>query len=142
MLPHRAILRTIRNPRATDVAAHHAPPEARATSYDLAIFDFDGTLADSFPVFLDAMDEAAARYGFRAIDRRELDLLRGYSAWQLMDHIDVAMWQVPMIAQFVRRLMAERTDAVALFPGVHEALEDLARRDVTLPIVSSSTEPT
>jgi phosphoglycolate phosphatase len=86
------------------------------------------------------MDEAAARYGFRAIDRRELDLLRGYSAWQLMEHIDVAMWQVPMIAQFVRRRMAERVDAVTLFPGVHEALEDLARRDVTLAIVSSSTE--
>lgn len=139
MLPHGAARRTIRDAarRSSLPSCHRRVP---ATPYDLAIFDFDGTLADSFPSFLTSLDEAAHRYGFRGIDRRELDTLRGCSAWELMEHIDVAMWQVPMITQFVRRRMAERIEAVALFAGVHEVLEDLAARDITIAVVSSSTE--
>jgi phosphoglycolate phosphatase len=108
--------------------------------YHLAIFDFDGTLADSFPCFLAALNEAAARYGFRGIDAAEVGQLRGYSSWQVMEHIDVAMWQVPMITQFVRKRMAERIETVTLFPRMHEALEDLAARDVTVAVVSSNSE--
>jgi phosphoglycolate phosphatase-like HAD superfamily hydrolase len=35
--------------------------------YKLAIFDFDGTLADSFPWFIGAVNDAAARFGFRGV---------------------------------------------------------------------------
>lgn len=106
--------------------------------YRLALFDFDGTLADSFPCFLRALNEAAARFGFQAVDARDLERLRGLSAWQVMEHIDVAMWQVPMITQFMRARMRDAIDSVSLFPGIHEVLEDLARRDVQLTIVSSN----
>ena len=108
--------------------------------YRLALFDFDGTLADSFPSFLAALDEAAARYGFRAVDTHDLARLRGYGAWQVMEHLDIATWQVPMITQFMRQRMAARLGAVALFPGIHEALEDLAARGVRIGIVSSNAE--
>ena len=108
--------------------------------YRLAIFDFDGTLADSFPAFLTGLDAAAARFGFRAIDDADLERVRSFTPWQVIEHIDVAMWQVPMIAQFVRGRMAEAIDSVALFPGVHEALEDLAVHGVRIAIVSSNTE--
>lgn len=108
--------------------------------YHLAIFDFDGTLADSFPCFLQALNEAAARYGFRGIAPDEVDGLRTCSAWEVMERLDVAMWQVPMITQFVRRRMAERIESVTLFPGMHETLEDLAARDVTIAVVSTSSQ--
>lgn len=109
-------------------------------AYRLAIFDFDGTLADSFPSFLAALNEAAGRYGFRGIDADELPRVRGWSAWQVMEHIDVATWQVPMITQFVRARMADDIGSVSLFPGMHEVLEDLAAREVRIAIVSSSGE--
>ena len=108
--------------------------------YRLALFDFDGTLADSFPSFLAALNDAAVRYGFRPVDTEDLARLRGYGAWQVMEHLDIAMWQVPMITQFMRQRMASNLDAVALFPGIHEALEDLAARAVGIGIVSSNAE--
>ena len=37
-------------------------------TYRLAIFDFDGTLADSFPFFLSVFNTIADRHGFRRID--------------------------------------------------------------------------
>lgn len=108
--------------------------------FRLAIFDFDGTLADSFPVLLRALNGAAVRYGFRPIDDRDVEELRGRSPWEVMEHIDVGTWQLPMIMQFVRERMAEEIDAVGLFPGMHEVVEDLAAHGIRLAIVSSNSE--
>ena len=41
-----------------------APP---AAPYALAVFDFDGTLADSFPWFAGVLNGVADRYGFRRV---------------------------------------------------------------------------
>ena len=40
-------------------------------SWRLAIFDFDGTLADSFPWFAGVLDRMADRHGFRRVDAAE-----------------------------------------------------------------------
>lgn len=42
----------------------------------LIIFDFDGTLADTLPVFVDVFDQAADKYGFRRLDRNRQHALR------------------------------------------------------------------
>lgn len=108
--------------------------------FRLAIFDFDGTLADSFPCTLRALNAAAVRYGFRPIDDRDADQLRGCSPWEVMEHIEVGRWQLPMIMQFIRSRVAAEIDSVALFPGMHEVLEDLAAHGTRIAIVSSNSE--
>lgn len=42
----------------------------------LIIFDFDGTLADSFGFFLSTQRTLAARHGFRAAEAHEVDAAR------------------------------------------------------------------
>ena len=51
-----------------------APP---AAPYALAVFDFDGTLADSFPWFAGVLNGVADRYGFRCTRPGEAEGLRG-----------------------------------------------------------------
>jgi hypothetical protein len=51
-------------------AFHHSP---RIMRYKLAIFDFDGTLADSFGWFAGAIDQAADRYRFKRLALRKSD---------------------------------------------------------------------
>ena len=46
------------------------------------MFDFDGTLADTFPWFLSAVTRLADKHGFNKIEAGELETLRGYSARQ------------------------------------------------------------
>ncbi|MFV3332943.1 HAD hydrolase-like protein [Pseudomonas sp. NY15437] len=45
-------------------------------TYRLAIFDFDGTLADSFPWFVGVFKQVADRHGFSRIHPQDLDSLR------------------------------------------------------------------
>ena len=53
-------------------------------SYRLAIFDFDGTLADSWPFFMSVFNEIADQHGFRRVDAAQAEQLRLQEARRLM----------------------------------------------------------
>lgn len=108
--------------------------------YKLAIFDFDGTLADSLSWFTVAMNEAADRFGFRRVDAAEAEMLRGRTAWQVIEHVGMPMWKAPMVTRYMRARLAREAPAIPLFPGVGAALEALAERGVVLSIVSTNSE--
>lgn len=109
-------------------------------AYELAIFDFDGTLADTMRWFLDLSDRMAERFDFRPFDRDELPRLRRMSARELLAHQRIAAWKVPLIAAQARKEMAAHLDEIRLFEGTSEMLHALAERGVTLAIVSSNAE--
>ena len=57
-------------------------------AYKLVIFDLDGTLADTFPWFLSVLNGVADRYRFKRIEKHEVERLRGYSARQIIRHLE------------------------------------------------------
>ncbi len=73
-------------------------------TYQLVIFDVDGTLADSFPWFLHVFDTLAERYRFRRITEQEGALLRGLSARQIIQYLGVPAWKLPLVARHARML--------------------------------------
>lgn len=105
----------------------------------LIIFDFDGTLADTFPCFVRVFDEAADRYGFRRIDPADADLLRSYDARQVMAHHGIPLWKTPAIARFMRARIGEAAHGIGLFDGVTAVLQALTAQGVVLAIVSSNS---
>jgi phosphoglycolate phosphatase len=109
-------------------------------AYDLAIFDFDGTLADSAEWFFAAYDGVAARFGLRRASRVELEGMRSLGTREIMRRLDVPMWKLPLIARDMRRRMAGDIAGIALFAGIGDALAALRGRGVTLAIVSSNAE--
>jgi phosphoglycolate phosphatase len=108
--------------------------------YDLAIFDFDGTLADSAEWFFAAYDGVAIRYGLRRTTRAELEGLRALGTREVLRRLDVPLWKLPLIARHMRRRMATDIAGIALFPGIAAALAALDLRGVKLAIVSSNDE--
>lgn len=109
-------------------------------SYRLAIFDFDGTLADSFPFLLSVFNRIADEHGFRRIDLTQVERLRHAGTREMMRHVGMPPWKLPLAAASFKALMRENADQVRLFPQVDHALRTLARDDVQLTIVSSNAE--
>ena len=109
-------------------------------SYRLAIFDFDGTLADSFPFLLSVFNRIADEHGFKRIDVTQVERLRHYGARDMMRHVGMPAWKLPLAAASFKTLMRENAGRVRLFPEIDAVLRELARRDVTLTIVSSNAE--
>jgi phosphoglycolate phosphatase len=108
--------------------------------YKLVIFDFDGTLADSFEWFLGVVDELAARHKFKMFDRAELDELRGSPASKVLAHLGVSRWRLPAIGRHLQQLAARDAARIFLFEGVDRMIADLVADGVTVAIVSSSAE--
>ncbi|MCC8536043.1 HAD hydrolase-like protein [Xanthomonas axonopodis pv. poinsettiicola] len=104
----------------------------------LIIFDFDGTLADSFGFFLDTQRELAARHGFRAAELDEVDAARRLSTRALIKRSGLPAWKVPLVAADFIRLMRAAPPA-ALFPGIAQALNALHAGGTRLAVVSSNS---
>ena len=108
--------------------------------YDLAIFDFDGTLADSAAWFRLTINDVAQRYGFRQITDAELEELRGQRTIDIIRYLEVPIWKIPFIARYMRQLVARDAHLIGLFQGVDTLLSGLADSDVVIAIVTSNSE--
>lgn len=109
------------------------PTEAR---YRLAVFDFDGTLADSLPWMLGVLDGVADRFGFAKLGHDELHALRGLDSMAILKRFELPLWKVPRVAAHMRALA--KTERMPLFDGVEAALRELHARGVELAVVSSN----
>jgi len=104
----------------------------------LAIFDFDGTLADTMPFFLSVFNELAERFAFRTVTPEEIPALRHLAARDVMRHVELPLWKFPVVTRaFLARMKAQRS-GIELFPGIADVLAQLAASDTVLAIVSSN----
>ncbi|CAJ0680361.1 Phosphoglycolate phosphatase [Ralstonia mannitolilytica] len=108
--------------------------------YRLIAFDFDGTLADSFDAFVDALNAAATKHGFHRLEGARLAQARGASARDVMRLLHVPLWKAPAITLEMRQQMRERIAQTQLFDGVADTLGALAGRGVRLAIATSNAE--
>lgn len=108
--------------------------------YGLVIFDFDGTLADSFPFFVGSINQLADRHGFARVPPEEVESMRGQDARRILARVGLPLWKVPKLARDYTALMAEHLDEIQLFPGVATMLQRLADAGVALAVVSSNAD--
>ncbi|RXH26828.1 MULTISPECIES: HAD-IA family hydrolase [Bradyrhizobium] len=108
--------------------------------YALAIFDLDGTLADSFPWFLRTVNDIADRFDFRRVADEDIEGLRHASTREILSQLEVPLWKLPAIARHARRLKAEAAAEISLFAGVEAMLRTLAENGVQLALVTSDSE--
>jgi len=108
--------------------------------YRLAIFDFDGTLADSLPWFRDSFQDMIARFDLAPVRDDEVEGLRGLSPREIMARLNVSMWQLPAIVSDMRKRKLAAAGEISLFAGIPSMLSDLQRQGIKTAIVSSDSE--
>lgn len=104
------------------------------------LFDFDGTVADSFAESLLAYNRVAPRLRLRTIEEDEVPALRRMGAGQLMQALGIPMWKIPRLMIAVRADLHDHFHSVSPVPGVPEALHLLRDLGCHLTIVTSNSE--
>jgi phosphoglycolate phosphatase len=107
--------------------------------FDLLVFDFDGTLANSASWFRSILPDLARRFGFRCPDEEELEVLRHKPPREVMRILKIPGWKLVFIAVHVRK-RAAKAEAFPLFDGVPEVLRAIAAKGVKIAVVSSNAE--
>ena len=105
----------------------------------LVIFDFDGTLANSFPMVLNLLDELAEKFNTRKMNREDLPKIRHYSPRKIMKMHKVKIWKVPGIIRYTRILMHRDAHHITMFDGIDEVIRGLSMRNIKLGIVTTNT---
>ncbi len=107
--------------------------------YKVAIFDFDGTLANSFPFIMSILDHLADKYHVERIDPDDLPRLRKMPIRDLMQQFHFPMWKLPLMGRNVCKLMLKNIDQITLFEGIDAVIKDLAEIGIILVVVSSNS---
>lgn len=107
-------------------------------NFELVVFDFDGTLADSYAWLVGALNRLAPRYGFRRVESAEELELRQLGAAAIFRRLELQFWKRPLVARALRRLMAEEIEQIRIFPEMDRLLETLVGHDLKLAIASSN----
>jgi phosphoglycolate phosphatase len=119
-----------------------APASPPKPVYRLVIFDFDGTLADTFPWFATVVNPTADRFRFRRAVPEETHFMRGLDARELLEYLAIARWKVPLIARHLRKRAEREKDTFRLFPGAEAIVAALDEAGVKVAVVSSNGEET
>lgn len=108
------------------------------TGYQHIIFDFDGTLADSFQLLIRAANTYAPVFGYRPILDSDISHLRNTSPFVLMRDFRVKPRLLPAIIWKGRRYMLQHSHEITLYPGVEGMIKKLKKEWKKLYIISSS----
>jgi phosphoglycolate phosphatase len=102
------------------------------------IFDFDGTIADSFQVFVKAIEVVLKRK--QPLSDTEIAGLRSSSTLSVMRQLGVRKWQLPYLGLKGRREILNHMADVEIFDGISDVLNELYNSEHKLFIVSSNSQ--
>ena len=107
--------------------------------YSLALFDYDGTLADAFPWLMGVIQQVADQYHLPEVELDDSETFRRLDAHQMVMRMGFSFWKIPLIARDMRRLATRDAHKIPLFPGVDQLLHGLSRQGIRLGVVSSNS---
>lgn len=114
---------------------------------DAVLFDFDGTLVDSAPDFIDALNRLLSERGRPPVAYDDFRRLAGDGARRLLERVHETHGDAPAeeeLAALVKRLIGYYYEVMTQksrpFPGVLEILESLRAAEVALGVCTNKTD--
>jgi phosphoglycolate phosphatase len=101
------------------------------------IFDFDGTIADTFFIAADVFRKLAE--GRHPTGDDEIEELRSLPAQDAIKRVGAKWWQLPYILYYARKQIKHRRDEIKPIKGIAPVLQSLHEQGNKLFIVSSNS---
>jgi len=104
------------------------------------IFDFDGTIADSFETVLNISNRLAHEYGYPPTLQKDIKRLKNLSSREILNQSKVPIWRLPFLLRRLRVELNREIQYLKPIPGIQEALYCLNQHGHRLGIVTSNSK--
>ncbi len=104
------------------------------------IFDFDGTIGDTFQVGLEILNQLSTEFGFRRLDLKDVPRAREMRVGQFLAFLGIPKTKVPRISKRGASELRRRIHEIQPFPGMTELLVNLKQSGRRMGIITSNTD--
>lgn len=115
------------------------PPISKAKTVKTFIFDFDGTIADTFHHALRISNRLAGEFHYREVAPDEIERLRDMTSREILRHLQIPMVKLPLIAAKAERELLEEIATVRPVKGLAGVLRRLKSQGIGMGILTSNS---
>lgn len=105
----------------------------------LILFDFDGTIADTFEETVEIFNLFAKKYNYRRVEPEELEHCKGMNVWELMNFLRIPKHRIPFLLKRGRSILHDKLESIEIFEGIPEFINKAKSLDVSSGIVTSNS---
>lgn len=103
------------------------------------VFDFDGTIADTFSMALSTFNPVARELRIREIAPDDFEMIRSQGSRELMKTFGVSRWRLTRVMLRLRKEMTKAIDQTKVIEGMRDALTELQKKGYELGILTSNS---
>ena len=104
----------------------------------VVLFDFDGTIADTYQAIANITNNLSSEFGYKPFDSEELLLLKNLSSREIVKQTEISIFKIPFLVKRVRKELSKEIAYLKPIAGIEEVLLDLKARGYILGIVTSN----
>jgi phosphoglycolate phosphatase-like HAD superfamily hydrolase len=103
------------------------------------IFDFDGTIADTFDLVLEISNKLSHRYKFKQIHPTDIAFLKDHTLEEVIRHLNVSVLKIPFILLQSRRELYKQIVNIKPIAGLSPVLRELKKQKFTMGILTTNS---
>lgn len=103
------------------------------------IFDFDGTIADSFPIVVDVINEFAEQKGLEKFSEQRIAELRDLTASQIFSSLNISKIEMLFFVKKFKKKVNEKISSIKTIKDITLNIHELKKEGNKLGIVTSNS---
>ncbi|MBE9045036.1 HAD hydrolase-like protein [Pleurocapsales cyanobacterium LEGE 10410] len=104
------------------------------------LFDFDGTIADTYQAVANITNQLSTEFGYKALDREQLLLIKNLSSREIVKQSEISVFKLPFLVRRIRIELSKEIAGLDSIQNIEQVLFELQRRGYVLGIITSNIQ--
>lgn len=105
----------------------------------LLVFDFDGTIADTFQHIFNISNQLAVEFNFKTVAPHEIEKMKDKSFQEVIKHLNVPILHIPTLLYRAKKELNKDITSVQPIQGLQEVLGELKELGYRMGILTSNS---
>ena len=104
------------------------------------VFDFDGTLADTYDAFIEIANSLSEEFGYKPVNEKEQENLKNLSARDLIKQSEISVFKIPFVLKRLKSELTSKIKELEPIQDIPHCIEQLKSQGYSLGIITSNAE--